>query len=104
MQRRTLLRSGFREQQAPVWKIKRRQTARPRHLDASLAPVQAARNHQVQHQPQFIFQADGDALADSSQFANSFTVGIAQWGIHATKQERTRETNALQRLTEDALL
>ena len=66
--------------------------------------MQSASNHQVQHQPEIAFYTDGDSLADPPQFAHGAALYIRKWRVYGSKQKRTRESNALDRLGHDAWL
>src|SRR5260370_20307320 len=104
IQRRASFRSRFRQQQTAVREIEGRKTARPRHFDTTGAPVQPPGDHEVQHQPQIVFESDGYPLADSAQLADLPPFHALKRRIHAAKQERTRQANMLERLRENALL
>ena len=61
-----------------------------------------AGNHQVQNEPEFAFYSDRDALADSPEFAHDTALHICEWRLDGSKQERVRQSNALERFREDA--
>ena len=65
-------------------------------------PVQAAGDHQVQDEPEIAFQADGDALADAAEFANDAALGIGEWRKRGAKKKGGGDSNAHERLREDA--
>ena len=64
--------------------------------------MEPAGNHQVQGEPEIAFYSDGDALADSPEFAHDTALHIGEWRLGGSKQERARHSNALKRLREDA--
>ena len=103
VQRRALLRAGLREQEAAVRKIESGKTARPRHLDAAGAPMQASRDHEVQHQPKVVIQANSDTFADPPELAHRFSFGARKRRGRSAQQKRTGQPHVLQRLAEDAL-
>ena len=70
MQRRALLRSGLGQREAAVVEQERGQGAAAVGLLGFLAPVQASGDHQVQHQPDVVIEADRDAFADAPERSN----------------------------------
>ena len=66
--------------------------------------MQAARDHQVEHQPEAIIHADRDAFADSSQLANGFSLGGTWRWIDRAQQEYRAESYMLEDLADDAQL
>ena len=67
VQRCPLLRAELGQHQRAVRKIEAGMGDLARELRSPLAPVQPARDHQVQHQPQIAFEPDRDPLADTAQ-------------------------------------
>jgi hypothetical protein len=64
--------------------------------------VQAACNHQVQHQPKIAFYLNSDALADSPQFADGPALDTCNWRLRGSKQKRARQPHSIERLRDDA--
>jgi len=64
--------------------------------------VQAAGDHQMQNEPEIAFQADGNALANAAEFADDAAVGIREWRKRGAKKKRGGDSNAHERLREDA--
>ena len=64
-------------------------------------PMQTAGNHQVQHEPQVVVEANGDPFAQPAQLAH----GPALEGLHSrvkgSHQERTVEPYPLECLPQD---
>ena len=63
--------------------------------------MQAPGNHQVKHQPEIAFHANGDALANSSQFLNRATFHIGKRWSNGAENKRARDPYALQHLIND---
>ena len=70
VQRRAAFAAGLGEHERPGWKIERGEVIAPGELRGRRAPVQTAGDHQVDHEPQVIVEADRNALADASQFTH----------------------------------
>ena len=102
MQGRTALCTGFGEHKRAIGKIERGEILPARQLRFARAPVQAARDHQVQYQPEAAIDANGDSLADSPQFAHRAAVRTCLWWQHGAKQKRARESNPFDRLADDS--
>ena len=64
--------------------------------------MQAAGNHQVQHQPEIAFDTNRDALADASQFSNDPSFHTCYRGLHGAQQKRTGQPHLLERVSDDA--
>jgi hypothetical protein len=63
--------------------------------------VQAAGNHQVQHQPEIALHSDGYSLADLPQFTHNTAFGLRNWWFRGTKQKRICQPYLLDRLRDD---
>jgi hypothetical protein len=59
--------------------------------------MQAAGDHQVQHQPEVAIQADGDALSHSPQFAHSSSGGFREGWRRGSKKKRAYKPHAFER-------
>jgi hypothetical protein len=59
--------------------------------------MQAAGDHQVQHQPEVAIQADGDALSHSPQFAHSSSRGFRERRRRGSKKKRAGQPDAFER-------
>ena len=64
--------------------------------------MQAARDHQMQNEPEVAFEADGDALADAAEFTDDAAVGVGEWWKGGAKKKRSGDSNAHERLRKDA--
>ena len=85
VQRRPLLRAGLGERQRAVREIERRQRVAAGELGAAwlraCRQCSAARDHEVQDEPQVVLEADRDALAEPAQPADPFAVERADRGL-----------------------
>jgi hypothetical protein len=102
MQRCAVLCAGFGKHKRAVGKIEGCQTVAARQLCLRRPPVQAACNHQVQHQPKIAFYLNSDALADSPQFADGPALDTCNWRLRGSKQKRARQPHSIERLRDDA--
>jgi hypothetical protein len=60
--------------------------------------VQAAGNHQVQHQPEIASYANRDPLTDPPQFAHNAAFDIRKRWLRGAKQKWARQPYVLDRL------
>ena len=65
-------------------------------------PVQSAGDHQVEHDPEIAFEADGDALAHAAEFTDHAAVGVCERRLGGAKKKRCGDSNPIERLREDA--
>ncbi len=98
------MRTSLRQEQGRVREIKCGNPARPRQLGASLAPVQAAGNHQMHDEPEIVLQADTDAFAHPAQAPDLFAFRFANRRSGGAQEERTGNAYALECLSDDARL
>jgi len=68
--------------------------------------MEAAGDHEVQHEPEVLawcgFETDGDAFADASQFAHGAAVHGSEWWIDGTEKEDRTQAHLFEWLIEDA--
>ena len=102
VQRGAAFGAGFGQHQRAVGEIERGEVVAAAEFRPAAAPVQPAGDHEMQHQPQIAIEADGDALADSAQFAHDATFDRGERRIGGAQQEDVRYANALERLADDA--
>src|SRR5258707_1357935 len=101
IQRCSVLCTGFGKHERTAGKIESRQTPAARELRSWDLPVQAAGNHQVQHQPEIAFYSNRDSLADSPQFAHDAALHMCKWWLCGPQQKRTGQAHSLDRLRDD---
>jgi hypothetical protein len=65
--------------------------------------VQPSGDHQVQHKPQAIVEAEGDAFADAAQLAHGMAFNGRHRRLRSAEEKGARDPNLLERLTDDAL-
>ena len=98
-----MLRAGFGEEKRAIGKVEGRETAAAGELRSARAPVKAAGDHEVEDEPKVSIEADGDALPDAAQFANT-AFGAGNRRLYGAEEKRASEADALQRLARDALV
>ena len=64
--------------------------------------MEAPGDHQVEHQPDVIFQADGDALSDAAHLLHHLVFGGGQRRCHGAQEERSADERALEGVRDDA--
>src|SRR5258706_7587039 len=104
VQRRTLLSARFSQQQRAIGKIESCQSEFAPHLRPRLAPMQSSRNHQVQHQPEAIFEPEANPLADSTQSDDLSPVDPLERRQRSSQQERASDANFDQSLAQNPTL
>src|SRR4029078_1672452 len=73
VQRCTLLRARLRQQQRAVVEAERERDELRRLVRPRFAPLEAARDHQMNHEPDVVFEADRDALAESAKMDDALS-------------------------------
>ncbi len=63
--------------------------------------MQSARDHQVQDEPQVVFQADDDALADAPNRTDGAALQVLERRLDSSKQKWTGEPDTLEGLAKD---
>ena len=66
------------------------------------APVEAAGNHEVKHEPDVVFEAQGDALADAAEAGDALAFSLADGRIHGAEKEEALDADGLEGLAEHA--
>ena len=102
MQRCPVLRAGFGQSERTFGKVESGEIAAARERCAWRAPVEATRDHQMEYKPEIALYSDGDAFADTAQFAHDAAFCIRDGRLRRAKEEWTRQTNVLERLARDA--
>ena len=65
--------------------------------------MQAARNHQMKHQPQVAFHTNRDALSDSPYSFHRTTFDPCEWRLNSAQKKYARKTHLFERLAENPL-
>jgi hypothetical protein len=66
--------------------------------------VQPPGNHQVQHQPHIVLQANADALAHSAQLADDLPLGLAYGWVNRAQQKGIGNPHTQQGYSQDSRL
>jgi hypothetical protein len=104
VQRGSPFRARLGQNQRTVGKIERRQTLSTGEHGVGRAPVQPTGNHQMQYQPEIIFQANRDPFADAPQLLHGLALGTGERWLHSSQQEWAGQAHVLQLLAGDARL
>src|SRR5262249_26530590 len=91
MQRRPVLARGLREKQSTVFKVQCRETALAGKLGPPLLPMQSARDHQVENQPEIVIKGEYDPLAQSANLANCLPLDRRERRGQSTGGERAAD-------------
>src|ERR1700692_2563183 len=92
---------GFSQRESAFRKIESGEILAAAQLCALRTPVQSARDHQVEHQPEIALNSDGNTFADAAQFTNSAAFDIGDRRFNGLKQEWAGKPYMLERLTDD---
>src|SRR5438067_1171626 len=100
MKRRALARAGFGQEERSVWKINRREIVLPArfYFRDCRQPMQAAGDHQMEHQPELIVELKGNALSDAPQCSHLFSFQNRDWRLRRPQDKWVSNTNRQQRL------
>src|SRR5450631_809173 len=97
-----MLGASFGEHKRAMGKIESGQTPAASQLCTRRPPVQTTSNHQVQHQPEIAFYADGNSLADSPQLAHYAALHARDWRLRGAQQKGACQSHVLNGLPDDA--
>jgi hypothetical protein len=64
--------------------------------------VEAAGDHQMQHEPEIAFYSKGETLADSPEFADDAALDIGKWWLRGSKEKRAAQAHTLDWLPNDS--
>ncbi len=95
-----MLRTGLGQHQRAIGKIESRQILPPAQLRVARAPVQASRDHQVQHQPEVAVEAESNPLSDATELPHGAALGAGQRRLRGSQQERARHPDMLKHLAD----
>ena len=65
-------------------------------------PMQAAGDHQVEHEPEVAFETDRDPLSHPPQLAHGSSRGFRERRRRGSKKKRAGQPDALERLSDNA--
>lgn len=107
VKRGALLGASFGPEKRAVGKIEGGEAARRRYLDATKlrtqrAPVKAARDHQMEDEPEAVFEADTDAFAEAADLEDFLAGGGAEGRSCSAQEERADDADRFEGLAEDA--
>ena len=66
--------------------------------------MQASGNHQVEHQPNVVFQTDANALAKPAQLDDDFSLNVSQRWDRRAQEKWARDTHMIETLAENPFL
>lgn len=104
VKRSAFLGAGFGPEERAVGKVESGEAARGRDFDVAGFPVQAAGDHEMEDEPEIVFEADADAFAESAEAENFLAEGVRERRRSGSQKERTGDAYVFERLVEDALL
>ncbi len=66
--------------------------------------MQAARNHQMDYEPEIAVDTDRDSFADATQFPNRPAFRVGNGRLDGSEQKRRQDADAFKRLTDNSRL
>ena len=102
MERRSMLRAGFGEEQRGIREIERGEPRATGDGRAGGLPVQPARDHQVQHDKVVVLERQDDPFAEAADVADRAPRQIRHGRIRRPQQERACDPEALELCSHDA--
>ena len=72
--------------------------------DKKLLPMKAAGNHQMQNEPEIVFEPDANPFTQAAQLSNLATFHACDWWRRRAQQKRRRNLHAFERLSQNSLL
>ena len=104
VQRGAFFRPCFGERECACREVEGQQPAAAGELGARGLPMRAARDHQVQDGPEVVFEAEGDAFADTPELLDSLAAEGGGGRVGGSQQERAGDPHAFEFAAEQALL
>src|SRR6266699_1115068 len=104
VERSALLRAGFGPEKSSGGKIKCGEAARRRNFGAARTPMQPAGDHQMQDEPEAVFEADANALSEPVQTRDLLPCCGADGRSDGAEQKRAHDAHAFERLAENTRL
>ena len=104
VKRGAFLRACLGPKERAVREIKGGETARATDFGAKGFPVKAAGDHQMEDEPEVVFESDADALAEAHEFGDLFAFGGSNGRVGGAEQRGRDDTNARDALAEDSAL
>ncbi len=101
VERRPPLSTGFGEDQAPGGEIERREAEAPIERRSWSAPVEPARDHEMEDEEELPLDADHEPLSDSPELEHRAAGGGGDRGIDRLQEKRARDPDALEDLALD---
>ena len=92
--------ASFRQLQRSGGEVKSGEGVAAGELGCGGTPVEAAGNHEVQDEPDVVFEAEGDALADAAQAGDALAFGFADGRVDGAEEEEPVDTDGQERLAE----
>ena len=101
VQRRAVLRGGFRQEEAPAGKVPGSEIRAAGNPYAGRLPVESAGDHQVQHGEVIAVESEHDALAETADLLHPAPGQVGHRGVGSPEQEGARDAHALEALPHD---
>ena len=107
MQRCAFLRAGFGPEKGTIGKVEGSKTARRGNFDAAglcaeRMPVKAAGDHEMEDQPETVFETDADAFAEAAELEDFFAGGVRYWRARCAQEEGTDDADRFESLAQNA--
>jgi hypothetical protein len=104
VERSAVFGTGFGEDEGAVGEVESGEIVSATEFGFGGAPVETARDHEVQDEPEAVVELDGDALADATEGYDGVAFDLFDVGLNGAEQEWARDADADEGLVEDAEL
>src|SRR5713226_5756843 len=104
MERRAFLGASFGEREGSRIEMKRGKSAPAVRDDATIHPVQAARDHEMDHEPEIIVETNGDAFAHTPRRSDGAAVRLLNRRRCRAQQKRPCDLTLIEDTSQDASL
>ena len=107
VQRCAFLRAGFGPEKGTIGKVEGSKTAGRGNFDAAglwaqWMPVKAAGDHEMEDQPEVVFETDADAFAEAAELEDFFAGGVSERRVCCAQEEGTDDADRFESLAQNA--
>jgi hypothetical protein len=107
VERGAFLGAGFGPEKGTVGEIEGGKTARRGNFDAAglraeRMPVKAAGDHEMEDQPEAVFEADADTFAEAAELEDFFAGGVGERRVCCAQEKGTDDADGFESLAKDA--
>jgi hypothetical protein len=94
--------AGFGPEEGAVGKVKGSQAAGWGDFDAARLPVKTTGDHEMEDEPEVVFEAEADAFAEAAKAENFSAEGVGEGRSGGAEEKRAGDADGLESLVKDA--